>query len=66
VTGLSPEEEYQNRERKYSVNGSDVRKFSKGGKNSLEPSTDPYYNRKKVSSKSAPISSLLSIPGYFG
>jgi len=48
-TGLSAEEEYQNRERKYSVQGVDIRKFSKGGKNSLEPSTDPYYSRKKVS-----------------
>ncbi len=53
-TGLSPEEEYWNRERKYSVTGVDVRKFSKGTKSSLEPQSDPYYNRKKISSQSAP------------
>ena len=50
-TGLSKEEEYQNRERKYSVGGMDVRRFSKGGKNSLQPSTDPYYARKMISCK---------------
>ncbi len=50
-TGLSPEEEYLNRERKYSVGGHDVRKFSRGTKNSLAPSTDPYYSRKKVTGK---------------
>ena len=50
-TGLTPEQEHQNRERKYSVGGHDVRKFSRGGKSSLEPSSDPYYNRKKVSGK---------------
>jgi len=48
ATGLSPEEEYQNRERKYSLGGQDVRKFSRGTKNSLAPSTDPYYSRKQV------------------
>ncbi|EXJ95840.1 hypothetical protein A1O1_00965 [Capronia coronata CBS 617.96] len=48
-TGLSPEEEYQNRERKYSVNGVDVRKFSTSRKGGLEPQDDPYYSRKKVS-----------------
>ncbi|KAJ9605038.1 hypothetical protein H2200_010427 [Cladophialophora chaetospira] len=47
-TGLTAEDEYLNRERKYSVQGQDVRKFSRGTKNSLAPSTDPYYNRKKV------------------
>jgi hypothetical protein len=49
ATGLTPEEEYWNRERKYSVGGHDVRKFSKGTKSSLEPSSDPYYARKRVS-----------------
>jgi hypothetical protein len=55
-TGLTPEEEFQNRERKYSVGGYDVRKFSRGGKNSLEPATDPYYARKMVSCKDTPSS----------
>ena len=50
LTGLTPEEEHWNRERKYSVDGHDVRKFSRGTKNSLEPSTDPYYARKQISS----------------
>jgi hypothetical protein len=44
-TGLAPEQEYWNRERKYSVTGVDVRKFS--GK--MEPAKDPYYSRKRVS-----------------
>lgn len=48
-TGLTPEEEYWNRERKYSVGGHDVRRFSKGTKSSLEPSSDPYYARRRVS-----------------
>lgn len=45
-TGLTPEQEYWNRERKYSVNGVDVRKFSKG---TWEPPNDPYYSRKRTS-----------------
>lgn len=49
-TGLTPEEEYLNRERKYSVGGSDVRKF---GSNSggFHPTDDPYYGRKAVKRK---------------
>jgi len=47
-TGLSPEEEFLNRERKYSVNGVDVRRFSKSKKGGLEPMDDPYYGRKQV------------------
>lgn len=49
ATGLSPEEEYLNRERKYSATGVDVRRFSKGKKSGLAPQDDPYYGRKKVS-----------------
>ncbi|KAL2438738.1 hypothetical protein ABEF95_013512 [Exophiala dermatitidis] len=48
-TGLTPEEEHLNRERKYSVNGIDVRKFSMSRKGGLEPQGDPYYSRKRVS-----------------
>lgn len=50
-TGLSKEEEYVNRERKYSQDGGDLRKFSRGKTNSFEPSSDPFYNRKPVDSK---------------
>lgn len=50
-TGMSAEEEYLNRERKYSVGGGDLRKFSTGGKNSLKPLNDPYYARKPVNSR---------------
>jgi len=50
-TGLTPEQEYWNRERKYSVNGVDVRKFSTSKTGGLEPQNDPYYGRKQVSSK---------------
>ncbi|KAI1621489.1 hypothetical protein EDD37DRAFT_119469 [Exophiala viscosa] len=49
ATGLTPEQEYLNRERKYSVTGVDVRKFSTSKKGGMEPANDPYYNRKKVS-----------------
>jgi hypothetical protein len=49
-TGLTPDEEYLNRERKYSVNGVDVRKFSTSATGGLEPQNDPYYGRKSVSS----------------
>lgn len=51
LTGLTPEEEYWNRERKYSVNGVDVRRFSNSKKGGLEPLDDPYYGRKPVSSR---------------
>lgn len=46
-TGLSKQEEFENRERKFSIGGSDLRKFSdaKGG---FHPSEDPYYGRKAV------------------
>lgn len=44
-TGLTPQQEYENRERKYSVNGGDVRRFST---KVLEPANDPYYNRQPV------------------
>ncbi|KAK5090561.1 hypothetical protein LTS08_002531 [Lithohypha guttulata] len=47
-TGLTKEEEYLNRERKYSVNGADLRKFSNAGKGSYAPGDDPYYTRKPV------------------
>ncbi|KIW84265.1 hypothetical protein AYO20_08199 [Fonsecaea nubica] len=48
-TGLSPEEEYWNRERKYSATGVDVRKFSSSKKGGLSPQDDPYYGRRRVS-----------------
>ena len=54
ITGLTPEEEHLNRERKYSATGVDVRRFSKSRKGGLEPLDDPYYGRKQVSSQSAP------------
>jgi len=47
-TGLSKEEEYLNRERKYSLTGADVRKFSSGTKSGFAASNDPYYGRKQV------------------
>ena len=50
-SGLSAEEEYMNRERKYSVNGADVRKFSDSTKGFIHPTDDPYYGRKKLSSE---------------
>lgn len=50
-TGLTREEEYLNRERKYSVHGADVRNFSDGTKSGLFPKDDPYYSRKSVHSK---------------
>jgi len=46
-TGLSPEEEFENRERKLSNGGDDLRRFS----NALTPSSDPFYNRKPVPKK---------------
>lgn len=55
ITNLTPEEEYWNRERKYSINGVDVRKFSNSKKGGMEPQDDPYYGRKPVSSWYTPI-----------
>ena len=60
-TGLTPEEEYWNRERKYSVTGVDVRKFSNSKTGGFEPQDDPYYGRKQVSCK-APTTLLLLRP----
>lgn len=64
ATGLSPEEEYQNRERKFSATGVDVRKFSTSKKGGLAPQSDPYYGRKKVSnaeiSNVAPLSDHMT------
>lgn len=54
-TGLTKEEEYLNRERKYSVNGADVRKFGSGTKGGWHPADDPYYSRKPVASALAPF-----------
>lgn len=63
-TGLTKEEEYLNRERKYSVNGADLRKFSNAGKGSYAPGDDPYYTRKPVDSKLSPrLSRVLSLTG---
>src|SRR5271163_1526820 len=45
ITGLTPQEEFAVRERKYSLgDGSDARKFS----NTLKPVKDPFYGRKPV------------------
>lgn len=55
-TGLSPEQEFYSRERKYSATGVDVRRFSKSRKGGMEPQDDPYYGRKSVSSLSRPLS----------
>lgn len=49
-TGLTADQEFWNRERKYSLGGVDVRKFSMSKKGGFEPQDDPYYGRKKVSS----------------
>lgn len=47
-TGLSPQEEHLNRERKYSLqDGSDARTFS----NTITPRHDPFYGRKKINEK---------------
>lgn len=51
ITGLSPEEEFWNREKKYTANGADVRRFSKSLDGGAEPLNDPYYGRKPVSSE---------------
>lgn len=50
-TGLTKEEEFLNRERKLSVNGVDLRKFSTSRTKGMEPQNDPYYGRKPVDSK---------------
>lgn len=50
-TGLTTEQEYENRERKYSATGVDVRRFSNTSTGFLNPSADPYYGRKSVHSK---------------
>jgi hypothetical protein len=52
-TGLTPEQEYINRERKYSLaspDGGDIRKFSNpgGGKKRSSKDLDPFYQRKPV------------------
>ena len=54
-TGLTPEEEFANRERKYSVNGVDVRRFGSSSSGGWHPSDDPYYSRKKIDSESSPV-----------
>lgn len=54
-TGLTKEEEFLNRERKYSVNGVDVRKFSDSAKGGWHPTDDPYYGRKPVASMLFPL-----------
>lgn len=47
-TGLTLEEEFATRERKYSLpDGSDARISS----NKMTPQNDPYYTRRKVSAK---------------
>ena len=47
ITGLSPQEEFQNRERKYSaVDGTDIRSHSL---KAVTKPGDPYYARKRVS-----------------
>jgi len=61
-TGLTPDEEYWNRERKYSVTGVDVRRFSKSKKGGLAPQDDPYYGRKKVSD--AEISNIAQLDNH--
>lgn len=50
-TGLTAEEEFENRERKYSVTGVDVRRFDTKAGSGFHPSNDPYYARKSVASK---------------
>jgi hypothetical protein len=50
-TGLTAEEEYDNHERKMSVNGVDLRKFGTKADSGFKPSSDPFYGRKPVDSK---------------
>ncbi|ETN38383.1 uncharacterized protein HMPREF1541_06418 [Cyphellophora europaea CBS 101466] len=47
-SGLSAQEEWANRERKMSINGVDIRKFSNSRSSGMEPQDDPYYGRKSV------------------
>lgn len=54
-TGLTAEQEYENRERKYSVDGVDLRKFSNSNKGFIHPTNDPFYGRKPVDGKSVSI-----------
>lgn len=49
-TGLTAQEEFANRERKMSIDGVDIRRFSNSRKSGMEPQDDPYYGRKPVSS----------------
>ena len=49
-SGLSRQEEFDNRERKMSVNGVDLRKFGTKADSGFKPSSDPYYGRKQVDS----------------
>lgn len=50
VTGLSKEDEFLSRERKYSASGVDVRKFGDSAKSGFHPTQDPFYGRKPVAS----------------
>lgn len=51
ITGLTPQEEYVNRERKYSAaDGTDIRSHSL---KAITKPGDPYYNRKRVSDAEA-------------
>jgi hypothetical protein len=51
LTGLTPQEEYLNRERKYSAaDGTDIRSHSL---KAIKKPGDPYYNRKRVSDAEA-------------
>lgn len=51
-TGLTAQQEFDNRERKMSVNGVDIRKFGMRADGGWHPANDPYYGRKSVSSES--------------
>ena len=71
-TGLNAEEEFANRERKYSVGGVDVRRFGSSASSGFKPTNDPYYGRKRVDSESHPAfcnrtsrQSLLSLPSPY-
>ncbi len=58
-TGLTPQEEFANRERKYSdQNGVDIRKFGNSKKSGWHPQDDPYYGRKQVNSMPNPGSPI--------
>lgn len=51
-SGLTPEEEYLNREKKMFKDGVDLRRFSTSSNGGMAPQNDPYYGRKPVDSKS--------------